>query len=45
MICNIKEEITGNKADLEHSETSIEVFIEVKLIVSTNSTVFQPLSF
>jgi hypothetical protein len=50
-----KEEITRNQADLDLSETSIEVFsqssckkwsfIHFKLIVSMNSTVFHPLSF
>ena len=51
MIYNILEGITRNKADLDLSEISIEVFlqscsfIEFKLIVSTNSAVFPPYSF
>jgi hypothetical protein len=55
MICNIIGKITRYQADLYLSETSSEVFppsscrkwsfIEFKLIISTNSTVFQSLSF
>ena len=50
MICNIFEEITKNRGDLDISEKSIEIFlqssykkvviIEFKLIVSMNSTAF-----
>ena len=55
IIFNIIGEITGYQADLNLSETSREVFpqssckklsfVEFMLIASTNSTVFQPLSF